>query len=241
MSVFRITLFSLVFSSCFAGTSFADESGTGPYAVGNLGFSFTNHKMQRYTTNSVNSYRATKKANNSFVFGYGFGYIFNNKIRSDIIVSHINGYKYPGDSVNDSGSDFRYYSTIKPKTFMFNTYYSFPGSKNGVRPFLGIGFGFVHIDPITLDGTNLQTGNLKNYLSAESSVRSAYSLICGLEFKLDDNFFMDASYNFNYLNEVNHFISRYTVNKVWTNINKPEAFRNTLRTHNLVVSLKYKF
>lgn len=201
------------------------EYGSGWYLRGDIGYSTDSH-MDVTFDRAARAGDANASLEDTYSFGGGFGYVFNDYFRSDLTVDFFSdrswsgstsgcgtdafGVAYTGEcSSSDRGS-------FDATSLSLNAYVNL-GHWGRFSPYFGGGIGFAHVDyssvtsalNCTLDPgedcdlgahsgatANPETLTGTQSFSQESSVNLVYTLTAGFDYRLDENWKADFSYRY---------------------------------------------
>jgi opacity protein-like surface antigen len=188
---------------------------TSPYARADLGAAYP----LKFSKKDYGS----KKAKESFLYGLGAGFDFNEKVRVDASLTRMEKFKF-NHMIDGSKTQQNIHST----QFMINGYYDIANVKNFV-PYVGAGLGVAYNEAKTYkiidsDGEALVT------LRGKNKTNFAYNVGAGLAYKLSKNFAIDLGYKF------------YDLGKIQTKAaTDSTAAKSKLKTHAITFGVRYTF
>lgn len=163
----------------------------------------------------------SKKPKGSPVYGVGFGYKFNNNLRSDITITHRSNFKYSGhDLANDKAKQ-----DIKSTAFMLNAYYDIL-NYGGFTPYVMAGAGMAYNK-----AGDFSVGSIKK-LGAEKS-SAAFQAGLGTQYKVSKNVDLDVGYKYVSLGTIS--TSRVLEDHVVA------PTKGKLRAHEITCGISYNF
>ncbi len=231
----------------------------GWYLRGDIGIAMPqNPELRTVSPTSYIDY-TREDAKNNAIFGVGFGYQFNNGLRTDLTLDYSSGQTIEGAGVLYTSFNNNIYST--PETFkarreaatlMANAYYDI-GTWSGITPYVGAGVGVAWSEltqtSFAPDYAALYNlGYPSGYYAAPTRLENhstytfAWALMAGAAVRLTDFFDLDVGYR--YLNTGNTKTGGYASSAYYNafNSNWNDYTRvNNNGQHEIRVGLRYKF
>ena len=164
----------------------------------------------------------SKKPDSSPLYGLGFGYKFNEHLRSEFAVTHRVNYKYNTLSTNQ-----KYSST----SIMMNGYYDFKEIAK-FRPYVLIGLGVSLNNSGNLNRTDAEGDNVQHKGQLKKS--RTWQVGTGVMYPLSNNLFFDVSYRFVDLGKF------YTASRDQNRFSIG-AINSKMKSHDLLCSISFNF
>jgi len=205
------------------------EYGSGWYLRGHIGYSAVHSGNLTFFSDDRYSYDDQSFGHN-YSAGFGFGHTFNKHFRMDFTVDYHGERDWSGDTTGtscgtpgDTGSCFSEdEAQLELTNFSINGYYSL-GAWQGFAPYVGAGIGLADVkwasyssqaicilDPgETCAGYGTHSGGAgaetfngaQTGYSATSGTALTYSLMAGLEYRLDKNWLLDLEYKYTHVSD----------------------------------------
>ncbi|MDA7947246.1 MAG: outer membrane beta-barrel protein [Hyphomicrobiaceae bacterium] len=136
-----------------------------------------------------------EKLDDTWGFGAGFGYIFDEHFRADVTVD----YRINADvqGVNTATGDL--YETKVQNTVVLANFYYDVKSRDGFTPYIGAGLGFSHneTDTLRVFAGPTQIG----IVDGEGETALAAAAMAGFSYHLDGGWLFDAGYRYLYMGD----------------------------------------
>ena len=177
-----------------------------------------------------------KRLLRSELYGVGAGYIFNNNVRSDLILTGRTNYKFSYTGTNDDG-DINANQQIRSTTLMLNTYYNMPVN-DSFSPYVNAGFGVSKISMGDYSAA-YNAGEFIHYAGPNRNYNLAWNIGFGAQMKLTSNLSCDTFFRFIDLGKTKtQYISISSNN---SNVGSDIAAPFLLQSYETGISLIYRF
>ena len=199
------------------------EYGSGWYLRGDMGLSVMQSLSVEFARNA-RSGDADGQLDHGYSYGFGAGFIFNDKIRADVLYEYYSAREWDGSAsgcgVDGTGTAYTGTCTSSDRgnfdaqTVTLNVYANL-GSLNGFTPYVGAGVGLAHVNysatrsslNCTVDaGENCDLGthsggsaNPESFSGSQtfqggSSINMAYALTAGIDYQFSNTMTLDVGY-----------------------------------------------
>lgn len=201
------------------------EFGSGWYLRGDIGTAFMGDGEFSFNR-AARAGDVNAESSADYTIGVGFGYIFNDHLRADVTFDYVGGgaWSGSGSGCGVDGVGIAYTGScssadggsFESRNAVVNAYVNL-GTFGGFTPYVGAGFGVASVElsgtrsvaRCTLDpgetcdiGTHSGGATAENFTSAaenfntEESMNFVYSLMAGLDYRIDQNWTADIGYRY---------------------------------------------
>ncbi len=159
-------------------------------------------------------------------FGAGFGYIFNENFRGDLTIDYrLDADVTGGDRLTGS----QYETGVQSTVGLANLYYDFRVHET-FTPYIGAGLGFSYNETDTLSVFN--GGALVADIAGKSEPSLAAAAMAGFSYNLEGGWLVDAGYRYLYLGDAKSGNFNGVI---------PEVSIDDISSHEFRVGLRYEF
>ncbi|MFQ3306975.1 MAG: opacity protein-like surface antigen [Candidatus Midichloriaceae bacterium] len=186
-----------------------------------------------YKGGDYNMYKKSPK--NSIMSGLGFGYQFNDNIRSDITITNFKSFKYDVNTITSTGK-LEMNQDLSSNAFMANLYYSFKHFSKTVYPFIGVGVGLSSnkTGPIYEKYTDNDNNHTELNFDGKRKNNFAWNALVGFGIDFTQRVNIDVFYKYM---DLGKFQSKDT-----TYLGEPyKGFSTKIKTHNFGLGIRLKF
>lgn len=148
-------------------------------------------------------YQKNKKFKSTYQASIGAGFVFKEKIRTDLTFSHFGDLKYSSTAPNNSGRLVDEHQKLRVNTLLLSAYYDFLHDQT-VSPFVGAGVGIANIRPTTSKAASTGS-NAELRKRVQKSTNAAFALSAGANVKIQKNLFLEVGYQYTYLGKLKRF------------------------------------
>lgn len=167
------------------------EYSNGWYFRGDIAYAFSEDPDLRQSGARVGG----DSMDNTWDFGAGFGYIFDEHFRGDVTVD----YRLDADvSGADSITGSRYQTDVASTTVLANLYYDIL-SRDRFTPYVGAGIGFSYNETDEL--AILLGGAPAGSVGGDSTTDFAAAAMAGFSYKMSEGWLVDAGYRYLYVGD----------------------------------------